>query len=266
LATILQFERVCFSYRGAVVFEDFDLRVEEGEMTAVLGPNGSGKTTLVRLAVGYLRPSSGTVSIAGRSLGELPERERARVVSVVPQESHLAFDFKVRDVVLMGRAPHLGLLGFDGDDDRRIAEEAMEQTDVLGLADRRFSALSGGERQRVVVARSLAQRPRLLLLDEPTAFLDLKHRLSVYRLLVDLNRDLGISVVVVSHDINLAARHCRRIVLLDDGAVASDGPPDDVLTAENLERVYEVEAEIRRDPTSGRSYVFPVRPSGGTAP
>jgi len=266
VSEILRFDRVSFSYRAAPVFEDFSLGIEQGEMTAVLGPNGSGKTTLVRLAAGFLRPSSGAVSLAGRRLAEIPARGRARIVSVVPQESHLAFDFTVREVVLMGRAPHLGLLGIDGEDDRKIALGAMEQADVARLADRRFTALSGGERQRVVVARALAQRPRLMLLDEPTAFLDLKHRLSVYSLLTELNREARITVVAVSHDINLAARHCRRVVLLVGGKVAADGPPDDVLTAANLRRVYEVEADVRRDPSTGRTYVFPIRPAGDTPP
>jgi iron complex transport system ATP-binding protein len=258
---ILELDAVSFAYRRAAVFTNLSVGFDEGEMTAVLGPNGSGKTTLVRLALGYLQPAAGRVRLQGRSLRDCPARERARIVAVVPQESHLAFDFTVREVVLMGRAPHLGLLGIDSEEDRRIAVESMEQTDVARLAERRFTALSGGERQRVVVARALAQRPRLLLLDEPTAFLDLKHRLSVYDLLTELNRNLGITVIVVSHDINLAARHCRRVVLLDDGAIAADGPPEEVLTAENIRRVYEVEADIRLDPESGRSYVFPTRPS-----
>ena len=261
MSRILEFDAVSFAYRGVAVFRNLSVGFDAGEMTAVLGPNGSGKTTLVRLAVGYLQPSSGSVRLRGRSLRDCPAGERARTVSVVPQESHLAFDFTVREVVLMGRAPHLGLLGIDSEEDRRIAAQAMEQTDVVRFAERRFTALSGGERQRVVVARALAQRPRLLLLDEPTAALDLKHRLSVYELLTRLNRDLGITVIVVSHDINLAARHCRRVVLLDEGALAADGSPDEVLTAENVRRVYEVEAEIRRDPQSGRPYVFPLRPS-----
>lgn len=261
MSTILKFEGVSFAYRGAPVFAGLDLEVDEGEMTAVLGPNGSGKTTLVRLAVGHLEPSAGAVTLQGKRLTEIASRGRARTVSVVPQESHLAFDFKVRDVVLMGRAPHQGILGIDVDDDREIARESMAQTGVAHLAERHFQELSGGERQRVVIARALAQRPRLLLLDEPTAFLDLKHRLSVYALLGRLNRDLGITIMVVSHDINLAARHCDRVVLLHRGAVAGDGPPEEVLTVENVRAVYGVDVDVRRDPDSGRAYVFPLRPS-----
>jgi iron complex transport system ATP-binding protein len=266
VGAILQLRGVSFAYRGAPVFEHLDLAVDEGQMAAVLGPNGSGKTTLVKLAVGHLGPASGSITLRGTSLTEIAPRERARTVAVVPQESHLAFDFTVREIVLMGRAPHQGMLGIDGEHDRAIALEAMEQTGIADLAGRRFPELSGGERQRVVIARALAQRPRLLLLDEPTAFLDLKHRLSVYALLTRLNRDLGITVVVVSHDINLAARHCARVVLLHRGAIAADGPPDDVLTVENLRSVYGVEVDVRRDPDSGRTYVFPVRPAGDTPP
>lgn len=261
MAAILQFDRVSFAYRGAPLFAGLDLSVGEGEMAAVLGPNGSGKTTLVRLAVGHLEPSAGSVTLRGTRLADLSSRERARTISVVPQESQLAFDFGVREIVLMGRAPHQGVLGLDGEEDRAIALEAMEQTGVAHLAERRFHELSGGERQRVVIARALAQRPRLLLLDEPTAFLDLKHRLAVYALLTRLNRDLGITVVVVSHDINLAARHCDRVVLLHRGAVAADGPPGEVLTVDNLRSVYAVDVDVRRDAVSGRTYVFPLQPT-----
>lgn len=260
MASMLRYDGICFAYRGAGLFEGFDLEIDEGEMTAVLGPNGSGKTTLVKLAVGRLKPSRGTVHLDGGRLLDLPARQRARIVSVVPQESHLAFDFTVREVVLMGRAPHLGLFGLDTECDREVSREAMERTEVDHLAERSFHSLSGGERQRVIVARALAQQPRLLLLDEPTAFLDLKHRLAVYDLLTRLNRERGITVVVVSHDINLAARHCRRLVLLRRGAMAADGSPDEVLTPENIRRVYEVEVDVRLDPETSRPYVFPLRP------
>jgi iron complex transport system ATP-binding protein len=261
VGSVLKFEDVTFGYGRTALFRSFDLEIGAGEMTAVLGPNGSGKTTLVRLAAGGLAPSAGLVELDGRSVAGLPARERAKVVAVVPQDTHLAFAFTVREVVLMGRAPHQGPLGIDSEEDRTAAREAMEQTGIDGLADRPFHALSGGERQRVVVARALAQRPRLLLLDEPTAFLDLRHRLAVYDLVGRLNREDGLTVVVVSHDLNLAARYCRRVVLLHRGAVAADGETSAVLTRENLRAVYRVDADVRTDPGSGKPYVVPVRPA-----
>lgn len=258
--TVLRFDDVTFAYRQSRVFSGFSFGLADGEMTAILGPNGSGKTTLVRLAVGHLQPSSGTISLSGRRLDDIPARERAQTVAVVPQDTQLAFDFTVREVVHMGRAPHLGLLGIESERDRGLVDEAMARTDVAELAERRFLTLSGGERQRVVIARALAQEPQVILLDEPTAFLDLRHRLAAYSLLTELNRERGITVIVVSHDINLAARHCDRLVLLRDGAIHADGSPTEVLTPSNIAGVYDVDAQVRLDPVTNRPYISPLSP------
>jgi iron complex transport system ATP-binding protein len=195
-------ERLDFAYGAAPILAGLDLTIASGTITGILGPNGSGKTTLVRLASGALSPTAGSIALFGSDVASLPARERARRVAVVPQETHPVFEFTVEEIVRMGRAPHLGLLGLEGPRDRMIAREAMERCEVIPLAARSFRALSGGERQRVMLARALAQEARLLLLDEPTAFLDLKHRLTVYALLGRLHRDKSLTVVVVSHDIN----------------------------------------------------------------
>ncbi len=257
----LGLETVTFGYGGLPVFRRLDLQVAEGEMVGVLGPNGAGKTTLVRLASGTLRPGAGRVRLFGRGLEELSAREVARRVAVVPQEAQVAFDFTVEEVVLMGRAPHQGLLGIPSARDFRCVRAATERADIASLGSRMFRALSGGEKQRVALARALAQEPRLLLLDEPTAHLDLRHRLSLYRILAELNREGGTTVLVVTHEINLAARHCRRLVLLCAGEVAADGSPEEVLRPEILRRVFEVEADIGRDPASGRPLVVPLLPA-----
>ena len=258
----LAMERLSFAYGRTPILAGLDLTVATGTITGILGPNGSGKTTLVRLASAALRPTAGRISLFGNDLASLPTRERARRVAVVPQETHPVFEFTVEEIVGMGRAPHLGLLGLEGPQDRRIAREAMERCEVIQLAARSFRALSGGERQRVMLARALAQEARLLLLDEPTAFLDLKHRLAVYALLGRLHRENGLTVVIVSHDINLAARHCDRLVLLRRGAIAADGTPAEVLRPDPIRSVYEVEVEVRADPSSGRPFVIPLAPSG----
>jgi len=260
--TALTMERVTFAYGRTPVLTGIDLAVALGSITGILGPNGSGKTTLVRLASAVLRAKSGRIALFGSELTRLPARERARRVAVVPQETHPVFDFTVLELVRMGRAPHLGLLGLEGARDHRVAREAMERCDVATLSNRSFRALSGGERQRVMLARALAQEARLLLLDEPTAFLDLKHRLAVYALLGRLHRDNDLTVVVVSHDINLAARYCDRLVLLREGVIAADGAPAEVLRPDPIRSVYEVEVEIRIDPSSGRPFVIPLGPSG----
>lgn len=257
---VLRFEDVSFAYRAAPVLSGLTLGIEAGEMSGLLGPNGSGKTTWVRLAAGSLKPSRGRVFLEGRDLAGLGARDRARAVAVVPQESHLAFEFTAGEIVAMGRAPHVGLLGLDSARDRAVVREAMESTEVHDLASRRFTSLSGGERQRVILARSLAQEPRVLLLDEPTAFLDLRHRLSIYELLTRLNERRRITVVIVSHDVDLAARYCRRLVLLRRGRVHAQGSPPAVLTRDHVRDVYGVEAEILDDPLTGRPRVVAIRP------
>ncbi len=262
MAPALELELVSFAYRAAPVFTGFDLRVAEAEVIAILGPNGAGKSTLLGLAGGHLRPAPGRVRVFGTDLAAMQPRERARVVAVVPQDSRLAFDFTAFEVVLMGRAPHLGLLGLESARDHAIARAAMRRTDVEELSARPFSNLSGGERQRVVLARALAQEPRLLLLDEPTVFLDLKHRLAIYEMLGRLNREAGLTVVIASHDMDLAARYCDRIVVLHRGGIAGDGPPGDVLRPELLREVYEVEAQVIVDPASGRPRIVPIAPLG----
>lgn len=259
----VSFRAVRFDYGRSRLFDSLDLEIEEGAMTAVLGPNGAGKTTLVRLGCASVRPAAGTVSLFGHDLAILGSRARARMVAVVPQESEHIFDFSVRELVLFGRAPHLGLFGIETSRDHEIAAEAMRSTEVAELADRSFRELSGGERRRVVLARALAQEPRLLLLDEPTAFLDLKHRLTTYRLLERLCRERGLTVLIVSHDLNLAARYCDRLVLLRSGTIAADGAPGEVLRPDVLRSVYEVEVEVHSDATSGRPFIVATRPTDG---
>ena len=261
----LAFEGVAFAYGRTPVLAGIDLAVPAGSITGLLGPNGTGKTTLVRLASATLRPTTGRIALFGADLASLPTRERARRVAVVPQETHPVFDFTVEEIVRMGRSPHLGVFGIESPADRRIAGEAMQRCEVDHVGSRSFRALSGGERQRVMLARALAQQARLLLLDEPTAFLDLKHRLAVYALLARLHRDTGLAVVVVSHDINLAARHCDRLVMLRLGSVFADGAPAEVLRPETIRAVYDVEVEIRSDPSSGRPFVIPLAPVGSGA-
>ena len=260
--TALVMERLSFAYGRTPILAGLDLSVASGTITGILGPNGSGKTTLVRLASAALRPTLGRIALFGSDLATLPTRERARRVAVGPQETHPVFEVTVEEIVRMGRAPHLGLLGVERPRDRKIAREAMERCQVIELAARSFRALSGGERQRVMLARALAQEARLLLLDEPTAFLDLKHRLAVYALLVRLHKENGLTVVVVSHDINLAARFCDRLVLLRCGAIAADGTPVEVLRPDPIRSVYEVDVEVRTDPSSGRPFVIPLAPTG----
>jgi cobalamin transport system ATP-binding protein len=260
VTAMIETQRLCFSYGETPLFDGIDLSVEKKEMLALIGPNGSGKTTLLRLLSGALAPVSGAVRLKGRSLDSLPARERARLVAVVPQETAMTFDFTVMETVLMGRTPYLGLLGVEGPEDLTAAREAMDRTGTLRFAERLLSRLSGGERQLTLIARALAQAPRLLLLDEPTAFLDIRHRLEIYALLSRLNAEQRLTTIVTSHDINLAARYCRRIVLLKQGRVRADGTPRQVFLEEILSDVYETPLRVMADSASGLPMVVPALP------
>jgi len=238
---------------GAEILRGIDAVFREGEMTAIVGPNGAGKSTLLSVLSGFRTEYEGACLLRGREIASWPKRELAREMAFIPQTLRLEFPFTAEQVVFMGRTPYCNGL-FESEEDRRAVREAMETTDSLGFADRPFPALSGGERQRVVLAGALAQRPRVLLLDEPTTFLDLKHQLGTYALLQELARQ-GMGIVAVTHDLNLAASYSGRIVVIHRGKVAADGPPEQTLRPELLREVFEVDVEIRPGP-SGKPWVF----------
>lgn len=248
---VLSLEGVGFAYEAARVLKGVDLRFLEGEMVGVLGPNGSGKSTLLRLMNGLLRPQEGAVRIRGKDLASLRRSVIAKEIAVLAQEQHFRFEFTVLEVVLMGRFPHLGRLEFEGEKDMYVAEKALEATGTLGLANRSIHSLSGGEKQRVLIARALTQESRIVLLDEPTSFLDLKHKRDIFRLVSSLTRERGLCAVLVSHDIDLAAQYCHRIVLLKDGEICGTGRPEEVLTASNIETVYGCGVVVDRNPVTG---------------
>jgi len=242
---------VSFRYIRDWVLRDFSLEVTAGEVLGLIGPNGAGKSSLLKLMAGFLRPDQGRVILHGEDLVTLPPRKVARQVAVVPQESHVQFPFTVTELVLMGRFSHQEGWGWDSPEDLHIARSAMQAMDILPVANRTFQELSGGERQRTMIARALAQQPGILLLDEPTAFLDINHQLEIYAILRDLNGNRGVTVVLVSHDLNLAGQYCDRLVLLREGRVFRVGPPDQVLTAEHIREVYGCDVLIDRHPEAG---------------
>ncbi len=240
---VLDFEAVSLRFGARGILRGVSLSVGAGEVVGLVGPNGAGKTTLLRVASGVLAPDEGRVRVAGRELRELRRRDLARELAVVPQETTVAFPFTAGELVLMGRAPHLGTFGFDTLDDVERARQAMARVGIEELAGRSVLELSGGERQLVLVARALAQEPRVLLLDEPTAHLDLRHRLEVLARVREFAGGGG-GALVVSHDLGLAARTCDRVALLRDGRLRAAGPPIEVLTPEALRSVFGVEAEV----------------------
>jgi iron complex transport system ATP-binding protein len=238
------------------------LAVARGSFTGLLGPNGCGKTTLLKLMAGVLRPASGTVRLEGQVLSDLPRRVAARHVAVVPQDTHPAFDYSALEIVLMGRHPHLRPMELEGPADLAIAHESLQATGTVHLADRSFSSLSGGERQRVVIASALAQRPDVLLLDEPTASLDLGYQLEVASLLRKLSREHAVTMVMATHDLNLAASMCDSLALLRDGRLLAHGAATDVLTAAMVRELYDVEADVRMHDGAGHLTVTPMRRVG----
>ncbi len=239
----LALEGVAVALGGRAVLGGVDLALAPGEVVGMLGRNGAGKTTLLRVAAGALRPDAGRVLVAGAPLAALDRRTRARTVALVPQDTQVPFPFTAAEVVLMGRTPHLGFLGFETARDLEVAQAALDRMGVSALADRNVQELSGGERQLVVVARALAQEPEILLLDEPTAFLDLRHRLEVLTVVRE-RAAAGASALVVSHDLGVAARFCDRVALLADGRVLAMGRPGDVLRPDTLRAAYGIEAEV----------------------
>lgn len=246
-----------FAYDGEAVVDGVSLALRRGEILGVIGPNGSGKSTLMRLLTGVLAPQEGEVLLEGRPLGGVSRRELGRAVAVVPQETAIELPFSVTEVVLMGRSPHLGRFAFEGDRDLRVAREAMRRTGVEPLADRLVHELSGGERQRVVLARALAQEARVLVLDEPAVFLDIRHEVEIYDLLRELQRE-GRSTVTVLHDLNLAAMYCDRVALLKSGRLIQVGPPAEVITYRNVTQVYEVDVYVDRNDITGAVNVLPL--------
>jgi len=263
----LSMELVRFGYPSRPLFCDLSLVLPGGEFVGVLGPNGAGKTTLLKLLSGTERPQSGAVLAGGRALRDLPARERARLLAVVPQESHVLFPFSVLEVVLMGRFPHLGILGMERSGDERRALECLAEVGMDQAAGRALNTLSSGERQRVLIARALAQEPRILLLDEPTTFLDLKHQLRIYEILSKLNRERRLSILTISHDLNLAARYCRQLWLLQDGRLLARGAPEEVLTPELIRLAYGADVEVARDPRFGTPFIipYPFQEAGGAS-
>src|SRR5437867_9153050 len=244
-------DQVSFRYSDQWVLRDFSLDVREGEILGIIGPNGSGKTSLLKLMAGLLQPRVGRLSLRGQDVSTLDARALARQVAVVPQEHHVLFPFTVAEVVLMGRFVHQNGWGWESPEDLRIARAVLQVMDLEPLVDRTFQELSGGERQRTIIARALAQQAPILLLDEPTAFLDINHQLDIYALLQDLNRNRGVTVVVVSHDLNLASQHCDRLVLLREGRVYQSGAPEHVVTPEHIRTVYGCDVIIDRHPEAG---------------
>lgn len=261
---VLEARGLRVGYDGREVIREADLALLRGEFAGLIGPNGAGKTTLLKALAGRMRPEVGEVLLEGRPMAQRPRREVARMLAVVPQLSTPPFEFTVREIVAMGRTPHLSRLQGERAEDREAIERALALTDTGVLADRPVTELSGGEFQRVVIARALAQEAPVMLLDEPAAHLDLGHQAAIFDLLVRLNREEGRSILCVSHDLNLAAQYCDRLIVLAGGATVAEGPPEDVLTEERIADLYGARVQVDVGP-HGRPRVTLLGSGGARA-
>jgi len=242
---VLRAEKVAFEYRPSrPVLRGVDLTACPGRMVCVLGPNGSGKTTLLRCLLGRLSITGGRIVLDGRDISRYSPRSLAKLMGYVPQVARSSFAFSVRELVLMGRLAHTGIMGLTGERDDAVARQAMIMTETLDFASRTLAELSGGEAQRVMIARALAQQPDVMLLDEPTSHLDIKNQLAIYRMMQRLAHDWKMAVICVSHDVNLAARHADELVLMRDGRVIAAGTPPQVITEDLLRRTYDVQVDL----------------------
>jgi iron complex transport system ATP-binding protein len=256
---MIQTERLTFAYKDKPVLDGVSLSVDKGEMVGIIGPNGSGKTTLLKIFSAVLM-GRGEVTLNGRNIQTYGKLELSRLSAMVPQESQILFPYTVAEIILMGRASYHSPLALEGERDLEVARASMKLTDSLSFADRYLHELSGGEKQRVIIARALAQEPQILLLDEPSAFLDLKHQVQVFELMRRLNRERALTIVAALHDLNLAALFFPRLIMLRDGKVYRDGSPEEVLTEETIEEVYDIQVRVEPDPSGGKPQLF-IRPA-----
>lgn len=255
---MLELRNLTCGYDSKFILKDIAFKVEDRELVGIIGPNGSGKTTLLRAVTRVLKPRQGAVLLEGINIWQMKFKELARKIAVVPQ-SFGGTDMSVGDFVLLGRIPHLRMLQFfESKEDLEIAERCMKLTDTFKLRDRLMSEISGGEKQLILIARALAQEPRLILLDEPTAHLDITHQVGILDLIKKLNRELGLTVIMVLHDLNLASEYCQRLILISDGRIHKMGRPEEVLNYDIIEEVYKTVVVVERSPISSKPYILLV--------
>ena len=245
---MIELDSVSLGYDHRAILHNVNMKAEPGQVLGLVGPNGSGKSTLIKGITRVIELFSGHISIDGRDIKTIKREEMGRLVATVPQGPALPGAFPAFEVVLMGRTPHLGLLRYEGGKDVAIAWQAMEATHTQSFAERRVSELSGGEKQRLIIARALTQQPKAMLLDEPTANLDINHQVEVLNLVKGLCLEQSLTVIIALHDLNLAAQYCDWLVMLNGGTVHAEGTPVDILTAPNIKQVYGAEVCVYPHP------------------
>ena len=254
---LLKATDIICGYGRDPVLHGVSFELVAGDFVGVIGPNGCGKSTLIRAVTGVLELDAGQVELEGEPIRRLSRREIARRVAVIPQDSGQFFGFTVLEMVMMGRTPHLRRLQRAGERDLALTLEALRQTDLMDLKDRKVTELSGGERQRAVIARALAQEPKLLLLDEPDSHLDIGHQIEVFDLIASLNRRQDLTLFCVSHNLNLASAYCRKLMLMQGGRLAHVGTPEEIVTSDRIHEVYGIRALVQKSPVNGAPQITP---------
>jgi len=256
---MLRFEHVTLGYGERDVIKDFSCVIEEGEFVSLIGPNGSGKSTLIHAITGMLQCKSGDIYIKGKNIKEMTSRQRAQITAVVPQNFQVNFAFKAKEIVAMGRHPFLKRMQSETEEDYRIIDEALAETGTLHLRERKVTQLSGGERQRIIISSALAQQPQLLIVDEPTNHLDIQYNLEVMQLMRRLNKEKGITIFAVLHDINMASRFSDRIIVLNNGEKNQDGKARDIIKEDILKPVYKIDLVVRDNPLTDAAEIVALR-------
>lgn len=255
---ILEINNLTTGYKEKPILKEVSLSMKSSDFVGIIGPNGSGKSTLIRAITRILEPWKGGIKLKNEPINKLSRNEIGKATAVVPQDTFISFPYSAWDIVMMGRTPYLGRFENPGEKDKDIAESAMKSTNTYNFRDRKVKELSGGELQRVIVARALTQQPDILLLDEATSHLDIGHKIQMMDLIKDKNKSGELGVLSVHHNLNLAARYCDEIILLDEGKIHASGRPEDVLTKPHLRAVYGVEAEVHENPKDGSLYITPI--------
>ncbi len=258
MGSILEVKDLFCGYDGKNVIRDVSFCLEEKGFLGIIGPNGAGKTTLLKTIARLIHPSAGKIIYRGRNIFEFKTRDLAREIAVLPQTMEMVFSYSVEEFVSLGRFPHLNRFSRFSAHDREAVKQALVLTEIADLKERKINELSVGEKQRVFIAQGLAQEPNFMILDEPTAHLDIAHQVEILSLLRRLNAEKGLSVLLILHDLNMAAEFCKNLILLNAGKIHSSGTPSEVLTYQNIEEVYRTVVIVKENPLSKKPYVFVV--------
>ncbi len=254
----LEVENLKFAYKNDLVLRDISFNIEKGKFLSIIGPNGSGKSTILKLLNNIYYSKSAKILVDGKNLNTFKKKDLARKMALVPQDTIIDYEFTVEEVVLMGRHPYKGRFEKENGNDSKIVREALELTNTLHLKDRIITEVSGGERQRVVIARALAQDTSIILLDEPTAHLDINHQIEILDLLKKLNKEKGTTIILVIHDINLGVRYSEEVIMLSKGKILGQGSPEKVITRDNIQLAYNMEVAIDKNKYTDTLYLTPV--------